>query len=178
MTRLPQHSVAPGASFQRITVDDHLPAASPRIAEAPATEIKGRHANSGQNYTTSQDSPLQDRLVDATAEIALELHSIDRVSRINVNEAQVGSSAIKPGSELAWLSGPTLAQNLLSFVTPRLRDSDVLRPETQGILLERLAHALSTVPEAPVPREGLAILQMELRQLTLIRQNKNGLIKG
>lgn len=178
MTRLPQHSLAPGASFEGITVEDHLPTASPRIPQAQATEIKGTHANSAQSYTNFQDSPPQDRLVDATVATALELHSIDRVSRINVNEAQVGSGEIKSGSELDWLNGPTLAQSLLSFVTPRLRDSGVLRPETHGLVLERLADALSTVPDAPVRREGLAILQVELRQLTLIRQNKNGLIKG
>ncbi|MGV7213420.1 hypothetical protein [Bradyrhizobium sp. UFLA05-112] len=178
MTRLSQHSVAPGASFQGLTVDDHLPAASPTIRQAKGTELKGTHANSGQSYKTFQDSPPQVRLVDATVETALELHSIDRVSRINVNEAQVQSGEIKSGSELAWLTGPSLAENLLSFVTPRLRDTGVLRPEKHSLLVQGLADALSTVPEAPMAREGIAILQMELRHLILLRQNKNGLIEG
>ncbi|WP_027554639.1 hypothetical protein [Bradyrhizobium sp. Cp5.3] len=178
MTRLPQHSVAPGASFQGLTVDDHLPAASPTIPQANGPEIEGKHANGGQSYTIFRDSAPQDRPVGATVETELALNSIDGVSRINVNEAQAQFGEVRAGSELAWLNGPTLAENLLSFVTPRLRDSGILRPEKHGLLLERLADALSTMPEAPASREGIAILQRELRQLILLRQNKNGLIKG
>ncbi|WP_407175526.1 hypothetical protein [Bradyrhizobium sp. STM 3562] len=117
-------------------------------------------------------------MVDATIETALELSSIDAVSRINLDEARAPPGQIEPGSELAWLNGPNLAHSLLSFVTPRLRHSHVLRPEQHGLLLERLVDTLSAAPEDLAAREGAALLQLELQQLILFRQSHNGLIKG
>ncbi|MGL3104819.1 hypothetical protein [Bradyrhizobium sp. BR 1432] len=176
MTRLPEHSLEPGASFQGLNVDDHPPAITPATARAKEPELERTHANGGKSFAIFQDAPPQDLPVVSAIETALDLNSIDPVSRVNANEARGQIGEIKPGSELAWLNGPSLADNLLSFVTPRLCHSDVLRPEKQGILLERLADTLSA--ESSVSREDLAILQLELRRLILFRQNHNSLIKG
>ncbi|OKO79012.1 MULTISPECIES: hypothetical protein [unclassified Bradyrhizobium] len=178
MTRLPQRSVEPWASFRGPNVDNHTPTTTPTIPKAEGSEIERTHANGGKSHTIFQDTDQQDVAVGATIETALELNSVHPVSRINVNEARTQIGEIKPGPEIACLNGPTLADNLLSFVTPRLRHSDVLRPEKQGVLLERLADALSAAPDGWASREDMEILQLELRRLILLRQNHNGLIKG
>ncbi|WIW50373.1 hypothetical protein ML401_35085 (plasmid) [Bradyrhizobium sp. 62B] len=178
MTRLPQHALGPGASFQRLNVDDQPPTITPTTARGTETEIERTHASGGQSFEVLQDGRLEDLLGASTIETALELNSIHPVSRIAAQEAPGKIGRIEPGSALGWLNGTNLAGNLLSFVAPRLCHSDVLRPDTQGLLLERLAETLSAVPENLVPREDIAILQSELRRLTLLRQNQNGLIKG
>ncbi|GGI27780.1 MULTISPECIES: hypothetical protein [Bradyrhizobium] len=178
MTRLSEHSLEPGASFEELKVDDNPPAITPATARATESAIERTHANGGKSFAIFQDDPPQDLPVVSAIVTALDLTSIDPVSRVNVNEARGEIGEIKPGSELAWLNGPSLADNLLSFVTPRLFHSHVLRPEKQGILLERLADTLSAAPESSVSREDLAIVQLELRRLILLRQNDNGLIKG
>ncbi|MDF0522227.1 hypothetical protein GPL17_33955 [Bradyrhizobium yuanmingense] len=178
MTRLPQHSLEPGASFQRLNVDDPPPAITPTTARAEEAEIERTHANGGKSFAILEDGPPQDLPVVSAIETSFELGPIDPVSPIKANEARVQIGKFEPGSEFAWLNGPSLADNLLAFVTPRLCHSDVLRPEKQGILLERLADTLSAAPESSVSRENFAILQSELRRLILLRQNHNGLIKG
>ncbi|WP_439373191.1 hypothetical protein [Bradyrhizobium sp. DASA03120] len=178
MTRLPQHSVEPSASFQALDIHDHSPAPTPTTPEAKDIEFERTHANSGKSPAIFDDTHPRDLSVGATIETTKELNSIESVSRINVNEARAQNGEIRPGSELTWLNGPNLAGNLLSFVTPRLRDSDALRPEKHGVLLERLTDSLSAAPEGSASREGVAILKLELQRLILLRQNHNGLIKG
>ncbi|SDG85554.1 hypothetical protein SAMN05216338_1003216 [Bradyrhizobium sp. Rc2d] len=178
MTRLPPNPVEPGTSFQEPNVDHHASAITPVNSRAKSIGIDRTRGNDDKSHTSiSRHSDVLDRL-DATIESALELSSIDAVSRINFDEARAPPGQIEPGSELAWLNEPNLAHSLLSFVTPRLRHSHVLRPEQHGLLLERLADTLSAAPEDLVPREGAALLQLELQRLILLRQSHNGLIKG
>ncbi|XIA67437.1 hypothetical protein ACFIOY_18360 [Bradyrhizobium sp. TZ2] len=156
----------------------HLPFSRPS-PQADGIEIEAEQANGGKRHTpTFRERPAQDLPVGATIEAAVGLDSIDPVSRINLNEARARIGEIEPSSEPARLNGPNLAGSLLSFVTPRLRHWDVLRADKHGLLLEPLADALSAAPEDFVPREGVGILQQELRRLILLRQNHNGLIKG
>ncbi|MET4030986.1 MULTISPECIES: hypothetical protein [unclassified Bradyrhizobium] len=179
MTRLPRHSVELGTSFQRVDLGDHTPAAQPTISQADGIEIEAAQVDDGKRHAPSfRDRPSQDLPVGATIEPAVELDSVDPVSRVNFNmtRGQVGETA--PCSELARLNGPNLAGNLLSFVTPRLRHWDVLRADKHGLLLQTLAVALSAAPEDSVSPEGIGVLQQELRRLVLLRQNQNGLIKG
>ncbi|SFN79880.1 hypothetical protein SAMN05216573_1224 [Bradyrhizobium sp. Rc3b] len=179
MTGLPPNPVEPGTSFQEPNVDHHASVNTPANSRAKSIEIDRTRGIDNKSHTSiSRHSDMPDRLVDTTIESALELSSIDAVSRINLDEAPARPDQIEPGSELAWLNEPNLAHSLLSFVTPRLRHSHVLRPEQHGLLLERLADTLSAAPEDLVSREGAALLQLELQRLILLRQSHNGLIKG
>ncbi|MET4331414.1 hypothetical protein ABIB80_007274 [Bradyrhizobium sp. i1.15.2] len=179
MTRLPRHSVEPRTSFQRIDLGDHTPIVQPTISQADGIEIEAAQVGVGKRHApTFRDRPLQELPVGATIGAAVEIDSVDPVSRVNLDKtrSQVGETA--PCSELARLNGPNLAGNLLSFVTPHLRHWDVLRADKHGLFLETLAVALSAAPEDSVSREGIGVLQQELRRLVLLRQNQNGLIKG
>ncbi|MGY4627371.1 hypothetical protein [Bradyrhizobium sp. USDA 4486] len=179
MTRLPPNPVKPGTSFQEPNVDHHASAITPVSPRGKSIGIDRTRGNDNKSHTSiSRHSDVLDPLVDATIESALELSSIDAVSRVNLDEARAPPGQVEPGSELAWLNEPNLAHGLLSFVTPRLRHSHVLRPEQHGLLLERLADTLSAAPEDLVSREGAALLQLELQRLILLRQSHNGLIKG
>ncbi|MFB9262265.1 hypothetical protein ACFFWD_03625 [Bradyrhizobium erythrophlei] len=178
MARLPQYPVERSTAFQRFDVDDHPSAITPTIPQADNTEIEGAHANHGKEPTfVWSDTQARDLPVDATIE-AEEVDDIDAISRINSTETRAQIKEIDPGSALAWLDGPNLARSLLSFVTPRLRHPDVLRAEKHGILLEHLADVLSAAPDDSVSREGIPIVQQQLRRLILLRQNQNSLIKG
>ena len=116
--------------------------------------------------------------IDAASEAALEVKSIDAISRVSLFESGAGANEMEPRAVLAWLYGPNLSNGLLSFVVPRLRHPDVLRPDKHGVLLERLTQTLEAAPDDKMARECLAILQQELRRLLLLRQNQNSLIKG
>ncbi|WP_141342526.1 hypothetical protein [Bradyrhizobium sp. USDA 3458] len=178
MTRLPQRSVELGTAFQGIN-NEHAPVVAPATPQASGIGIDKVHGKGGNAHTSViQDRAAQERLAGNTIDNALELKSIDPISRINPTEATEHADKIGTNSELAWLNGPNLADSLLSFVTPRLRHSHVVRPEQHGLLLERLADALSAAPEGSVAREGAALLRLELRRLILLRQNHNGLIQG
>ncbi|KYH01594.1 hypothetical protein [Bradyrhizobium sp. DOA1] len=178
MTRLPQQLVEPWASFRGANVDDQTLTTTPTTPKAEASKIELSHANGRRSHTILRDTDQQDVAVGATIETALQLNSVDPVSRTNVNQAGTRISEIEPGPEIACFNGPNLANNLLSFVAPRLRHSDVLRPEKQGVLLERLADTLSAAADGSAPREDIEILQLELGRLLLLQQNHNGLIKG
>ncbi|SFJ63364.1 hypothetical protein SAMN05216525_13051 [Bradyrhizobium sp. Gha] len=180
MTRLPPNPLEPGTSFQEPNVDHHASDNTPANSRAKSIWIDRTRGNDNKSHTSnSHHSHVLDLLVDTTIESALELSSIDAVSRINLDEARAPPGQVEPGSELAWLNQPNLAHSLLSFVTPRLRHSHVLRPEQHGLLLERLADTLSAAPPTDLAsREGAALLQLELQRLILLRQSHNGLIKG
>ncbi|MGY4157795.1 hypothetical protein ACVINW_003637 [Bradyrhizobium sp. USDA 4461] len=179
MTRLPQRSVELGTAFQGINNEHHAPVVTPATPQASDIGFDKIHGKGGKGHTSVvQDRAAQDRLAANTIDNALELKSIDPISRINPTDATEHADKIGTNSELAWLNGPNLADSLLSFVTPRLRHSHVVRPEQHGLLLERLADALSAAPEGSVAREGAAVLRLELRRLILLRQNHNGLIQG
>ncbi|MCC8953874.1 hypothetical protein H8B02_10525 [Bradyrhizobium sp. Pear77] len=179
MTRLPQHSIEPGTSFQAPNVDDHGPSITPLIPRAKSLEIGNTDAHGGTSRSpVFQDSLARDLPAEAAIESELALDPIDPVSRINPSSTPAQLGEVARSAELACLNGPTLAGNLIAFVTPRLRHSDVLRPEKHGPLLERLVDALSNAAEGAASREGIALLQLELRRLILLRQNHNGLIKG
>ncbi|MGY3533051.1 MULTISPECIES: hypothetical protein [Bradyrhizobium] len=179
MTRLPPNSVEPGPSFEGPNVDHHASAITPVNSRAKSIGIDRTRGNDDRSHgAISQHNDAPDRLVEGTIDSALELGSINAISRVNLDEARAQPGQIEPGSELAWLKGPNLAHSLLSFVTPRLRHSHVLRPEQHGPLLERLANTLSAAPEDLMAREGATLLQLELQRLILLRQSHNGLIKG
>ncbi|WP_050403004.1 MULTISPECIES: hypothetical protein [Bradyrhizobium] len=179
MTRLPPNPVESGTSFQGPNVDHHASGITPGSSRARSIGIDRTRGNDDKSRSAlRRHSEAPDHLVEATIDSALELSSINAISRVNLDEARAKPGQIEPGSELAWLNGPNLAHSLLSFVTPRLRHSHVLRPEQHGPLLERLANTLSAAPEDLVAREGAALLQLELQRLILLRQSHNGLIKG
>ncbi|WGR93569.1 hypothetical protein MTX26_28215 [Bradyrhizobium sp. ISRA443] len=179
MTRLPNHSIEPGASFRPPNVDDHGPSITPLIPRAKSLEIANTDGNGGTSRSSAfGDSYTRELPAEATIESELALDPIDPVSRINPSGTPAQLGEVARSAELTCLNGPTLAGNLLAFVTPRLRHCDVLRPEKHGPLLERLADALSNAPQDAASREGIAVLQLELRRLILLRQNNNGLIKG
>ncbi|WP_316397882.1 hypothetical protein [Bradyrhizobium sp. 33ap4] len=179
MTRLPQRSVELGTAFQGINNEHHAPVVAPATSQASGIGIDKVQGKGGNAHTSVvQDRAAQERLAANTIDNALELKSIDPISRINPTDATEHADKIGTNSALAWLNGPNLADSLLSFVTPRLRHSHVVRPEQQGLLLERLADALSAAPEGSVAREGAALLRLELRRLILLRQYHNGLIQG
>ncbi|MVT70981.1 hypothetical protein GPL21_38720 [Bradyrhizobium pachyrhizi] len=179
MTSLPPNAVEPGTSFQGPNVDNHASAITPDNSRAKSIGVDRTGGNDDKSHSAiSRHDDAPDRLVEATIDSALELGSINAISRVNLDEARAQPGQIEPGSELAWLNGPNLAHSLLSFVTPRLRHSHVLRPDQQAPLLERLANTLSGAPEDLLAREGAALLQLELQRLILLRQSHNGLIKG
>ncbi|VIO69210.1 hypothetical protein [Bradyrhizobium ivorense] len=178
MTRLPQRSVEPGIAFQGINNEHHAPVIDPATPRASSIGIDKVHGNGKGHTSVVQQRETQERLAASTIDNALELKSIDPISRINPTDATEHAGRIETSSELAWLKGANLAHSLLSFVTPRLRHSHVVRPEQHGLLLERLADALSAAPEGSVAGEGAALLRLELRRLILLRQNHNSLIQG
>ncbi|WFU14799.1 hypothetical protein [Bradyrhizobium sp. CB3481] len=175
MTKLPQHPVGVGTSSQRLNTHDHEPTNKPALPQVHNLEIDGTDGGREKWYgsiwpdTETPDLPI---------EAALEVNDVDAVSRVSLNEGRVRIAEIDPRAALASFYGRNLATGLLSFVTPRLRDPDVLRAEKHGVLLERLADRLWAGPEDPVAREGIDALRQELRRLILLRQNQNSLIKG
>ncbi|MFH0301646.1 hypothetical protein AAFX91_31430 [Bradyrhizobium sp. 31Argb] len=175
MTKLPQHPVGFGTSSQRLNTQDHEPANKPALPQVHHLEID-RTDGGGENRHGSiwPDTEAPDLSIEAS----LEVDDIDAVSRVSLNERRVPIAEIDPRAALASLYGRNLATGLLSFVTPRLRDPDVLRAEKHGVLLERLADRLWAGAENSVAREGIDALQQELRRLILLRQNQNSLIKG
>ncbi|MBB4382592.1 hypothetical protein [Bradyrhizobium sp. SBR1B] len=177
MTRLPPNPVKPGTPFQEPNVDHHATSMTQVNSRAKSIGIDRTRGNDNSHPSISRHSDVPDRLVDATVESTLQLSSIDAVSSIKLDEAGALPRS-DPGSELAWSNELNLANSLLSFVTPRLRHSHVLRPEQHGLLLERLADKLSASAEDLVSREGAALLRLELQRLILLRQSHNGLIKG
>ncbi|MTV18298.1 MULTISPECIES: hypothetical protein [Bradyrhizobium] len=177
MTRLPQRSVEPG-TFQRINNEHHAPVIAPATPQASSIGIDKVYGN-GKGYTSVVQQPeAQERLAASTIDDALALKSIDPISRINPTDATEHAGKSETSAELTWLKGPNLAHSLLSFVTPRLRHSHVVRPEQHVLLLERLADALSAAPEGSVAADGAALLRLELRRLILLRQNHNSLVPG
>ncbi|WP_342724028.1 hypothetical protein AAFG07_33825 [Bradyrhizobium sp. B097] len=178
MTRLPQRSVEPGTAFQGINNEHHAPVIAPATPQASSIGIDKVHGNGKGHTSVVQQREAQERLAASTIDNALELKSIDPISRINPTDATEHAGKIETSSALTWLTGPNLAHSLLSFVLPRLRHPDVLRADMHGALLERLTQTLEATPDDKTACECLAILQQELRQLLLLRQNQNSLIKG
>ncbi|WOH52875.1 MULTISPECIES: hypothetical protein [Bradyrhizobium] len=175
MTKLPQHPVGLGTSSQRLNTHDHEPANKPAL---PQVHNLGIHGTDGGGEKRHGSVWPDTEAPDLPIEAALEVNDINAVSRVSLNERRVRIAEIDPRAALASLYGRNLATGLLSFVTPRLRDPDVLRAEKHGVLLERLADRLCAEPEASAAREGTEALQQELRRLILLRQNQNSLIGG
>ncbi|KRR17660.1 hypothetical protein CQ14_36935 [Bradyrhizobium lablabi] len=172
MTKLPQHPVGLGTSSQRLNTHDHEPANRPALPQVHNLEIDGTDGGGEKRHgSVWPDTEAPDLPIEA----ALDVNDIDAVSRVSLNERRVRIAELDPRAALASLYGRNLATGLLSFVTPRLRDPDVLRAEKHSVLLERLADRLRAGPEDSA-HEGTDALQQELRRLILLRQNQNSLI--
>lgn len=178
MARLPQQPVGPGTSSQGFNAGEQAPSIGSTSPKADNIEAGGAHADGGTKQASWRDVPSQDLPMDPASEAALEVNSIDAVSRITFFESGTGASGVDPRAVLVSLYGHNLSHGLLSFVTPRLRHPDVLRADKHGALLERLTQTLEGAPDDKTACECLAILQQELRRLLLLRQNQNSLIKG
>ncbi|MCC8938841.1 hypothetical protein H8A97_28030 [Bradyrhizobium sp. Arg62] len=178
MARLPQHPVGPGTLSQGLNAGDHAPNIGPTTPKAANIEVEVARQDGGTKRASWRDAPAHDLPIDGATEAALEVNSIDAVSRVTFFDRSVEANEIDPRAALASLYGQNLSHGLLSFVVPRLRHPDVLRADKHGALLERLTQTLEAAPDDKTAREGLAILQQELRRLVLLRQNQNSLIKG
>ncbi|NOJ50166.1 hypothetical protein [Bradyrhizobium archetypum] len=175
MTKLPPHPVGLGTSSQRLNTHDHEPANKPAVLQVHNLEIHGTDGDGAKRHgSVWPDTEAPDLPIEA----ALDVNDIDAVSRVSLNDRRVRIAELDPRAALASLYGRNLATGLLSFVTPRLRDPDVLRAEKHGVLLERLAGRLQAGREDSAVRDGIDALQQELRRLLLLRQNQNSLIKG
>ncbi|KYK43871.1 hypothetical protein A1D31_37725 [Bradyrhizobium liaoningense] len=178
MARLPQHAVGPGASSQGLDAGQHAPVIGSSPSQGDKIELGGAHADGGAKRASWRDASTHDLPIDGASEAALEVNSVGAISRVALFESEAGANEVDPRAILASLYGPNLSRGLLSFVVPRLRHPDVLRADKHGVLLERLTRMLEATPEDKTARECLAILQLELRRLLMLRQNQNSLIKG
>ncbi|WOH64333.1 hypothetical protein [Bradyrhizobium sp. BWA-3-5] len=178
MTRLPQHPVGLGTSSQGLDVGEHSPVIGPNTPKAKNMGPRGVHADGATKQASWRDEPAQNLPIDPAREAALEVNSIDAVSRVTRFERGDGANEFDPRAVLAALYGHNLSHGLLSFVIPRLRHPDVLRADRHCALLERLTQTLEATPDDNTACECLAILQQELRRLLLLRHNQNSLIKG
>ena len=179
MAKLPRRLAGSNVSPQR-PLDDPAPksAATPRRDNMEITGAggdKGR-AQSFQEKDASQDT--DELRLDLAIEAVLSANDIDAVTRVSLNEMRAWINEADPRAVLASLYGRNLTHGLLSFVMPRLRHPEVLRAENHDALLEHLTSTFSAGPEDAVVREGVFVLQQELRRLVLLRQNRNSLIEG
>lgn len=178
MARLPQSPVGSGTSSQGFDAGEHVPVTAPSIPKADHIEVAGAHAGGGTKQASWRDAPAQDPTIDPSSGAALEVGSINAISRVTLFEEPAGANEIDPRAVLASLYGHNLSHGLLSFVIPRLRHPDVLRADRHGALLERLTRTLEAAPDDKTAGECLAILRQELQRFLLLRQNQNSLIKG
>lgn len=180
MVKLPRRPIRSDSSPSRPDLDDHTPRSDTAISQGDGTRVGGVRAGGGDKgralawrETDAQDLPL-----DLAIEAVLAAENVDAVTRVSLNEMRASIAEVDPRAMLASLYGRNLAHGLLSFVMPRLRHPEVLRAENHDALLERLAGSFSAKSEDSVMREGVFVLQQELRRLTLLRQNRNSLIEG
>ncbi|TWB93003.1 hypothetical protein FBZ93_11142 [Bradyrhizobium macuxiense] len=178
MAKLPHPAIEPGTSSQAFNMGERAPTIGLLPPKTNNIEIEGTHAKDGKKQPSLRDIPTQDPTIAPALEAEIEVNSIDAISRVTLYESTVQTNEIDSRRALASLYGHNLAHGLLSFVIPRLRHPDVLRPDKHGVLLEHLAQTLKAAPEDQMACEGLAILQQDLRWLILLRQNLNSLIEG
>lgn len=178
MSKLSRHDVRPGTASQRLDEDHHAPGIAPTIDKLNEVESDGPRAKDENEHASVRrelNAPYLQR--DVAIEAVSEAKDIDAVGHVDLNK--MGRPIHEVDSSVALsLYGRDIAHDLLAFVTPRLRHPDLLRAEPYGIVLERLALKLSTVPADSMAREGAVVLQQALQWLILLRQNRNSLIEA
>lgn len=177
MVKLPSHPVGPGTSPQRFNIDDRESTIEPSIRQAIDRQINGAHSH-GDKKPASIGRETHTRDLPLAINGVPEVGGVDAITRVSPNEFRARINVVNPRAELVPLDGHNLAQEQLSFVTPRLRYPDVLRAEKHCVLLQGLVDTLAAAPEDLVSRDGVAVLKDELRRLILLRQNRNSLIEG
>lgn len=179
MSKLSRHDVRPGTASQRLDEDHHAPGIAPTIDKLNEVESDGPRAKDENEHASVRrelNAPYLQR--DVAIEAVSEAKDIDAVGRVSLNEMRRSIHEVDSPAALASLYGRDIAHDLLAFVTPRLRHPDLLGAEPYGIVLERLALKLSTVPADSMAREGAVVLQQALQWLILLRQNRNSLIEA
>ncbi|GLR89690.1 hypothetical protein [Bradyrhizobium iriomotense] len=177
MSKLSRHDVRPGTASQRFDEHHHAPGIEPTIRQLNKAEIDGPRANGEKDHASARRELNASYLpLDAAIEAVLEAKDIDAVGRVGLNRTRINEVDLRAG--LASLHGHDIAHDLFAFVTPRLRNPDMLRAEPYGILLERLASKLLAAPADTMAREGVVVLQQTLQWLILLRQNRNSLIEA
>ncbi|WFU40246.1 hypothetical protein QA640_39630 [Bradyrhizobium sp. CB82] len=177
MSKLSRHDVRPGTASQRFDEHHHAPGIEPTIRQLNKAEIDGPPANGEKDHASARREPNASYLpLDTAIEAVLEAKDIDAVGRVGLNRTRINEVDSRAG--LSSLHGRDIAYDLFAFVTPRLRNPDMLRAEPYGILLERLASKLLAAPADTMARDGLVVLQQTLQWLILLRQNRNSLIEA
>ncbi|MGY3622255.1 hypothetical protein [Bradyrhizobium sp. USDA 10063] len=178
MAILPRRPDGARISSQSLDIDDRAPVIGPAIRQASGMELDGARTNGDKKDASIwRKTDTQALPPDVVIEV-VKANDIDAVTRVSLDKMRTRPDEIDPGAALGWLYSCNLANGLLSFVTPRLRHPHELLAEKHAVVLERLADALSGAPEDSVRREGIVVLQQELRRLILLRQNRNSLVKG
>ena len=114
--------------------------------------------------------------LDAAIERTLAAPGLDGVTRRHLDEAQtIISRADRP---VAGFAGQNLADALMTFVMPRLRNPQVLQAERHRALLEQLQSDLVGSADDRIVREGGLTIRRELKRLSQLRQNSNSLVEG
>lgn len=178
MSKLSRHDVRPGTAAQRLDEDHHAPGIGPTIDQLNEVESDGPRAKDENEHASVRrelNAPYLQR--DVAIEAVSEATDVDAVGRVDLNKMGRPVHEVDSSAALS-LYGRDIAHDLLAFVTPRLRQPDLLGAEPYGSLLERLALKLSTAPEDSMPREGAVVLQQALQWLILLRQNRNSLIEA
>ena len=179
MSKLSRHDVRPGTASQRFDEHHHAPGIEPTIRQLNKSEIGGPRANGEKEHASVRRELNASYLpLDTAIEAVLEAKDIDAVGRVGLNKMRTRINEVDSRAGLASLHGRDIAHDLFAFVTPRLRNPDMLRAEPYGILLERLASKLLAAPADTMAREGVVVLQQTMQWLILLRQNRNSLIEA
>jgi hypothetical protein len=116
--------------------------------------------------------------LDAAIERTLAAPDLDGVTRRHLDEAQtIISQTDRPGA-VSGFAGRNLADALMTFVMPRLRNPHVLQAERYRALLEQLQSDLAGSADDRIVREGVLTIRRELKRLSQLRQNSNSLVEG
>jgi hypothetical protein len=180
MVKLPRRPIRTDGALPRPEIDDHTPRSDTAVSQGDGERVGSVRAGGGDKGRALawQAADAKDLPLDLAIEAVLASQDVDALTRVSLSEMRASIAETDPRAMLASLYGRNLAQGLLSFVMPRLRHPEVLRAENHDTLLEGLANSFASAPEDSVVREGVLVLQQELRRLALLRQNRNSLIEA
>lgn len=165
-------------SPSRQGLDDHTPQSDTLPTSGEGARVNGVRPGGGDRGRSQiREADAQEMPLDLAIEAALSAQDVDAVTRIHLDEMRASLAQLDPRAALASLYGRNLAAGLLSFVMPRLRHPEVLLAENHNALLEHLAGTFSSSDDTVV-REGVFVIQQELKRLALLRQHRNSLIEG
>ncbi|WID99714.1 hypothetical protein QO058_30445 (plasmid) [Bosea vestrisii] len=178
MVKLPRRPIRTD-SPPRQGLEDHTPRSDTLPSSGEGSRVNGVRPGGGDRGRSQlREADPQEMPLDLAIEAALAAQDVDAVTRVHLDEMRASLAQLDPRAALASLYGRNLAAGLLSFVMPRLRHPDVLLAEKHNALLEHLAGTFSAASEDSVVREGVFVIQQELRRLALLRQHRNSLIEG